>query len=78
MSGAERVLRARIAAFTMHSRNDPKQITKAARLAFMQRFENEVDPQRELPVEERERRALAARKAYFTRLAYRSVRARNR
>lgn len=42
----------------------------------MDRFEREVDPEGRLSVEERQRRATAARKAYFTRLALRSAQAR--
>lgn len=78
LSKSERVLRARFAAFTMHSRNDPRRVTAQARIAFMQRFEDEVDPDKKLSTSERERRALAARKAYFTRLAYLSVKKRRR
>ena len=40
--------------------------------AFLRRFEDQVDPQRVLPHEERAKRALAARKAYMGRLALRS------
>ena len=36
----------------------------------MKRFLDEVDPDRVLPEPERLRRAAAARKAYFTRLAF--------
>jgi len=42
------------------------------------RFLDEVDPQRELPEHERERRAIAARKRYFSALALRSSRARRK
>jgi hypothetical protein len=73
---AERVLRARLAAYTLHSKYDARETTAAARAAFMDRFEREVDPDRQLSVEERQRRAAAARKAYFTRLALRSVQVR--
>jgi hypothetical protein len=44
----------------------------------MGRFLDEVDPQRLLPEAERLRRATSARKAYFTALAYRSARARQK
>ena len=46
--------------------------------AFMSRFEDEVDPNRVLSEAERQRRAEQAKKAYFTRLALRSVQARRR
>lgn len=68
--------RARIAAFALHSQG--KTSTAAATRAFLAAFENEVDPNRELPEEERQRRALAARRGYMARLALRSVRARQR
>ena len=44
LSPAERSLRARLAAHTMHARNDARQTTVAARTAFLARFEAEVDP----------------------------------
>jgi hypothetical protein len=65
-----------MAAYVLHSRYDPRETTKAARRAFNQRFLDEVDPDRRLPDNERNRRAEAARRAYFTRLAYRSARKR--
>lgn len=76
MTPAERVLRARLAAYTLHAKYDARETTAAARAAFMDRFEREVDPDGQLSVEERQRRAAAARKAYFTRLALRSAQAR--
>ena len=74
----ERSLRSRIGAYALHARHDAKETTKAARKAFMAKFEREVDPDSILPVMERRRRAAAARKEYFTRLAYRSGRSRKR
>jgi hypothetical protein len=65
-----------MAAYTLHSRHDPRETTKPARAAFNQRFLDEVDPHRRLPEPERLRRADAARKAHFTRLAYLSARSR--
>lgn len=50
--------------------------TAPARHAFLARFEDQVDPRRELPPEERARRAAHARKAYFARLALKSAQAR--
>lgn len=60
----------------MHARNDSREITAAARAAFLSRFVDEVDPDRELPEPERLRRAAMARKAHFSRLAYHSAIAR--
>jgi len=52
--------------------------TLPARVAFEQRFEDEVDPDRTLPPEECQLRAKAARQAYFVRLALRSAQARRK
>jgi len=76
MSPAERVLRARIAAYTLHATRDARETTRTAREAFLSRFEREVDPDHALPDAERRRRAEAAKKAYFSRLALKSARAR--
>ncbi len=76
LTPAERSLRSRIAAYTLHATHDPHETTKAARHAFLAKFEREVDPDGQLPPEVRRRRAEAARKAYFGRLALRSARAR--
>jgi hypothetical protein len=73
---SERRQRARIAAFALHSQG--KTSTAAATAAFLKRFEDQVDPQRLLSEAERQRRALAARRAHMARLALRSVRARRR
>jgi hypothetical protein len=54
--------------------------TAPARAALMRRFEDQVDPGRTLPAEERARRAESARKAHFAALAAKSAasRARNK
>ncbi|MGQ0802452.1 MAG: hypothetical protein ACT4PI_01120 [Actinomycetota bacterium] len=78
MTPAERTLRARMAAYVLHSRYDSKKLTAPARRAFNQRFENEVDPDGVLSPAERIRRAEASKKAYFTRLALKSAQARRR
>jgi hypothetical protein len=75
---AERSLRGRLGAYAQHSRHDTRETTAAARSAFLARFEDEVDPDRMLSPGERQRRALAARKAYFTRLAMKSAQARRK
>ncbi len=71
-------LRGRIGAYRLHATHDPRVTTANARAAFLARFEDEVDPDRELPEGERLRRAQAARKAYFAALAYKSAVARSR
>ena len=68
----------RIGAYALQSQYDPKETTRAARTAFLERFLDEVDPERTLPDGERDRRAAAARKAYFARLALKSAQARRR
>lgn len=78
LSPNERVLRARLAAHSLHASRDARETTAAARRAFLDRFEHEVDPRGELPLEERQRRAVQARKAYFTRLALMSAKSRRR
>ncbi len=76
LSHGERVLLGRLGAYTMLSRNDPFEVTRAARKAFVSKFEREVDPEGVLPIEERRRRAEMARKAHYTWLALASARAR--
>jgi hypothetical protein len=65
-------------AYVVHARYDPRQTTAPARAAFLKRFLDEVDPDRVLPEPERLRRAAAARKGYFTRLAFLASRGRTR
>ena len=77
MTPEQRILRARLAAHTLHAKTDSRAHTKPARQAFLDRFEREVDPDDVLSPTERRRRATQARKAYFTRLALRSSRARS-
>lgn len=74
----QRTLRARIAAHAMHARHDSRATSAPGRRAFLERFEREVDPEGVLPIAERQRRAEHARKAYFTRLALKSSRARRK
>ncbi len=78
LSPSEASLRGRIGAYRLHATHDPRETTAKARATFLARFENEVDPELTLAPEERQRRAVAARKAYFARLAYLSARARRK
>lgn len=79
LSPEQRSQRARIAAHTRWSKTlDATEATRPAREEFDRRFYDEVDPKRELDPATRERLANSARKAYFTRLAYKSARARSR
>ena len=56
----QRSLRASVAALTRLAREDAREVTKPARLAFMDKFLTEVDPAKELSEQERYRRAEAA------------------
>ncbi len=78
MDPVEASLRGRIGAYRLHATHDPRETTVKARAAFMARFEAEVDPEGVLPLGERQRRAEAARRAYFARLALKSLQARRR
>jgi hypothetical protein len=76
---AERSLRARIAAserWAATPQAERRAATAAARAAFADRFERQVDPDGVLAPEERARRAEHARRAHFARLALRSAQAR--
>jgi hypothetical protein len=73
----ERTLRARLAAHTSWANtSDPAGRTAKARRAASERFETQVDPEGVLTPEERTRRAAHARKAFYTAMALKSVRAR--
>lgn len=74
MTSTERTLRGRIGALAMHSMGLTN--TAPARAKFLSRFEREVDPNGVLPEAERQKRAATARKAYFSRLALKSAKAR--
>lgn len=76
LTPAQRSLNARLAAHARWSKSDPVSGTAAARKAFADRFDREVDPDGVLTPAERARRAQSARKAHFTRLALASSRAR--
>ena len=75
---SERLLRARAAGHALHAKHDSRSLTMPARLAFLGRFEREVDPDLVLTSEERARRADQARRAYFNALALKSAQARRR
>ena len=76
MSSSEVTLRGRIGAYSLHAQHDPKETTKPGRAAFLATFEKDVDPNRVLSITERARRAAAARKAHFAKMALKSVQAR--
>lgn len=72
--------RVQIASLAAHIKwagcEDRTAATAAARRAFNDRFEKQVDPDAKLPPAERARRAESARKAYFARLALKSAQTR--
>lgn len=76
LTPAERSLRGSIAAHRKWAKTDPVEGTAAARAKFLDRFEQEADPDGLLDPQERARRAGHLRKAYFKSLALKSVRAR--
>jgi len=73
---SDRSLRARAAAHARWAKHDPVSGTVAARNAFLDRFDREVDPDNRLDPDERARRAGHARRRYFLDLARRSAAAR--
>ena len=76
LTPAQRSLRARAAAHALHAQGGTS--TTAARTAWLQRFEDEVDPERILSPVERAKRAEHARKAYMASLALKASRTRSR
>jgi hypothetical protein len=67
----------RIGAYESWARTDDWTArTAPARAAADEKFYDAVDPNRELPPAEREKRAAAARKAHFRRLAVKSAQVR--
>jgi hypothetical protein len=76
LSHRQRSLAGRIGAYSVHAKYDSRELTAPGRKAFLDRFEREVDPEGLLPEAERLGRAEYARKAYFTKLALASAKAR--
>ena len=67
-------LRGRIGGLVTQSKYNSTELTAPARTAFLQRFLDAIPA--DLPLAERHRRALLARKAYFAGLALASAQAR--
>ncbi len=67
-----------MAAAVLHSRYDSRVLTQRARIAFLRKFLDQVDPDRQLSEGERLRRAEQARRAHFLRLALASSAARRK
>ena len=76
---AERALVARLGAHTKWARTTDRSVaTAAARKGLLDRFEREVDPDGVLNPRDRAVLAESARKAFYTRLAFKSAQARRR
>jgi hypothetical protein len=75
---AEMAMRGRIGAHRLHATRDARETTAKARETFLAQFEREVDPEGTLSQEERRRRVVQAKKAYFVRLARLSAAARRK
>lgn len=76
LSFEERSLRGRIGAYALHSKYDSREITRAARAAYLAKWIREVDPEGVLSEVERDRRAENALKAHLAKLALKSAQAR--
>jgi hypothetical protein len=63
----------RIGGLTRASMYDGTEMTAPARNAAFARFEHQVDPNRELSADERQRRAIAAQRAHMARIALKSA-----
>lgn len=74
----QRSQRARIAALTRWSREDPTANAERGQRGLLDKFERDVDPDNELTPAERARRAESARRAHMARLSYASAQARAR
>jgi hypothetical protein len=68
---------ARAAAHAAHAKHGGHAMTRKARAKFFSRFEDEVDPDRVLPEDERRRRAESARRAHMTKLSMKAAKKRS-
>ncbi len=75
---ADMAMCGRIGGYRTHAKHDSREITRPARERFMARLLIKVDPDGSLPEDERNRRAEAAKRAYFSALARKSASARRR
>lgn len=76
---SDRRLICQVAAHTRWANEDDRSAaTSAARAAFANRFEQQVDPEGRLAPSERRKRAESAKRAYYSDLARKSAAARRR
>ena len=78
LTAAERSVRAKIGAHSLHAKYDGVALTERARATFLAGFEHQVDPDGVLPPDERQRRAQHARRAHMAKLSLAASRARTR
>lgn len=78
LTQSERILRARAGGHAVQAAHDSREVTAPARRAFLASFEDQVDPERRLPEDERQRRAAHAMKSYMAVLALKSAQARRK
>jgi len=78
LSEAERRLRARIGAYSLHAKHDTRVVSLPGRTAAFRKFLDEVDPDGVLPEVERLRRAKAAQNAHLAQIALKSVQSRRK
>jgi hypothetical protein len=72
LTAEQRTQRARLAALTRWSREDPGETARRGQAGLLAKFERQVDPESRLMPAERVRRAQAARRAHMVGLAYKS------
>jgi hypothetical protein len=60
-------LRGRVGGLVRSARHDGREMTQAARAAFLSNLEQQADPSGVLPLDERRRRAEALRRAHLAR-----------
>ena len=76
LTPSQRQTRSRQASYeSWANTEDRTKRTAPGRQGMLKKFEDQVDPDRTLPPEERAKRVESARKAYFTRLAFLAVKA---
>lgn len=78
MSESELSMLGRLGAHSMHAKHDSKRTSEPGRLAFLNSFEKQADPDGTLDPKERARRAEHLKKAHFTRLAMLSAQKRRK
>ena len=77
LTPGQRQTRSRQASYTSWAKTEDRtKRTAPGRAGMLRKFEDQVDPERTLTLEERAKRAEAARMAFYTRLSMLGVKAR--